>query len=70
MNGISVTFGPLGFVQKRDIGLRYVVMDILQPNVHRSHGDGKVLKAGKEVEEMMRGEGEFGGLDVMRGKPQ
>jgi hypothetical protein len=39
-------------------------VDILEPNVHGSHGDTKLMEAREEVEQMVGSEGEFGGLNM------
>lgn len=43
-------------------------MDVFQSNIQGSHSNGKFFEAGEEIEEMMRGEGEFGRLDALRGE--
>ena len=60
------TLGPLGLIQKGNIGLRDLGLDVLQPDVHGAHRNGEVLKAGQEVEEVVGGQGEFGRLDILR----
>lgn len=70
MDGISIASGPLWFAQERDVGLRYIGMDVFQADTHGANGDGKVLEAGEEVEKMMGGEGKFSGLDTLRSKLQ
>lgn len=45
-------------------------MNILEPNVHGTHDDAKLVEAGEEVEEMVGSEGEFGGLDMSGTKAQ
>lgn len=64
MNGVSIASGPLGFAQERDIGLGDVGMDVLQPDAHGTHGNGKILETGEQVEEMVGGQGQFGRLDA------
>lgn len=66
----AITLGPLGLIQERYVGLRYFGVDVLQSDVHRTHGNGQILEARKQVEEVVRGEGEFGGLDILRGELQ
>jgi hypothetical protein len=68
MNGVSVTPRSLGLIQKGDIGLRYIGLDVLQTDTHRTHGNGQVFEAGEKVEEVVRGEGQFRGFDILRGE--
>jgi hypothetical protein len=58
----------LWFIQKGNIGLRNLGVDILQSDVHRAHSNSQVLEAGEEVEEVMGGQGQFGGFAILRGK--
>lgn len=39
------TLGPLGLIEKGNIGLRNLGLDVLQPNVHGAHRDGQILEA-------------------------
>lgn len=41
-------------------------MDVLQPHAHGAHGNGKVLEAGEQVEQVMGGQGQLCGLDALR----
>lgn len=66
MNRVSVTLGPLWLAQERHVGLRYVVMYVLQSNIHWAHGNGDVLEAGEEVKEVMRSKGKLRGFDTLR----
>jgi hypothetical protein len=55
----------LSLVQERHIICRRgLSVDILEPNVHGSHSDAKLVEAREEVEEVVGSEGEFGGLDM------
>lgn len=68
MDRVPIAPGPLWFVEKRDIGLRHIGMDILQTNTHGPYGDGEILEAGQQVEKMVGVQGKFGGLDTVRGE--
>ena len=70
MDGVPVPLGPLGFTQEGDVRLGDIGMDVLQSDAHGTHGDGQIFEAGEKVEEVMRGEGEFGRLDAGRGELQ
>ena len=66
MDGISIASGALWLAQERDIGLRHIGMNVLQSDAHGTHGDGQIFEAGKQVEQVMRGEGKFCGFDALR----
>lgn len=68
MDGVSIPPGPLGFIEKRNVGLRHLGMDVLQSNIHGAHGNREVLEAGEQVEKMVGGQGELGRLQGLRRK--
>lgn len=70
MDGVSITSGPLGLVQEGDVGLGYIVMDVLQSDTHGTNGDGEILEAGEEVKQVMGGQCKFRGLDALGAKLQ
>lgn len=65
MDGVSITSGPLGFVEEGNVRLGHIVMDVLQSDTHGTDGDGKILEAGEQVEQVMGSEGKFCGLDAL-----
>lgn len=40
-------------------------MDVLQSDIHGANRNGQFLEPGKQVEQMVWGESEFGRLDVL-----
>lgn len=63
MNRVAVrrpSFVSLGGVQKGHIvGRRGISMYVLQTHVHWAHSDVQILEPGKEVEEVVRSQGQF-----------
>lgn len=66
MDGGPIAPGLLGLVQERNIGLRNLGVNVLQPDVHRAHGNGQFLKTGEKVEKVVGGQCQFGGFGVLR----
>lgn len=61
----------LGGVQKGDIvGRRGISMYVLQTHVHWAHRDVQILEPGKEIEEVVRSQGQFCWLQGRRCKGQ
>lgn len=44
------------------------VVQILQANLHGSDGNSKVLETGEKIEKVVRGQGQLGRLDIVRGE--
>lgn len=65
MDGVSITSGPLGFIQERDIGLGHIVMDVLQSDTHGTNGYGEILEAGEQVKQVMGSQGKFRRPDAL-----